>query len=120
MTAHGRILAFQREEARQEKLERARQEKLAEAQQEKLATPRKKKRRRKLTWEARRRRATPDWLSETQWRQLTWLYKLARALHLTVDHIQPLAAEDRCGLHVPWNLQLMGYRQNCLKGNEVE
>ena len=52
------------------------------------------------------------WKSET-----AALYEESRRLGLTVDHIEPLKGVDRCGLHVPWNLQLMTRSQNSKKGN---
>lgn len=65
--------------------------------------------RRRLT-----KQAMPPWMSA---KQLAPIYKEAREKGLTVDHIVPLAGDGVCGLHVPWNLQLMTLGDNIKKGN---
>lgn len=67
---------------------------------------------------ARRRaaklRATPPWVDHEA---INKIYQLAAFMALTVDHIEPLQGKNACGLHVPWNLQLLTARENSAKGN---
>lgn len=67
-------------------------------------------------------RATPAWLSDGQRQQIRDVYAAAAALteatgelHV-VDHIVPKMGKTVCGLHVPWNLQVMHWRLNATKG----
>lgn len=46
------------------------------------------------------------------------IYKEARARELTVDHIWPIKGESWCGLHVPWNMQLISLHENDCKNNK--
>ena len=68
-------------------------------------------------------RATPPWLSEAQKEQIKDFYWLARDLKLVsgesyhVDHIVPLQGKNICGLHVPWNLQILPAKVNIAKSN---
>jgi hypothetical protein len=72
---------------------------------------------------ARRRQAMPNWLTAEQHRQIAAFYVEARTIsRLTgvphhVDHIEPLAGVDVCGLHVPWNLKVLPAQINLAKGN---
>lgn len=67
---------------------------------------------------------TPTWLSKSQWTEIKQFYKDAEYLRnyakvwIVVDHIIPLRGRDVCGLHVPWNLQLLTAQENCSKHNK--
>lgn len=66
---------------------------------------------------ARRKRvkqATPSWLDIAA---LLPIYKEAQKLGMEVDHIVPINHPHVCGLHVPWNLQLLSHEDNLAKGN---
>lgn len=75
---------------------------------------------------ASKRSATPLWLNIEQLKEMEQIYKDAQELSwlseggLHVDHIIPLQNDLVCGLHVPWNLQIIparGENGNCAKGN---
>jgi hypothetical protein len=69
--------------------------------------------------------ATPKWLTQAQKDEMIQLYKLREQLSLEkgiiyhVDHIYPLISKDVCGLHVPWNLQVIPATDNLKKSNRV-
>lgn len=75
---------------------------------------------------ARKLSATPHWLSSEQQKEIDFLYWLARDLRATsgekyeVDHIIPLKSPVICGLHVPWNLQILPESVNRVKQNNFE
>lgn len=70
-------------------------------------------------------KATPSWLTKEQLSQIEAIYWLARLQYeLTdekyhVDHIVPLKGKTVCGLHVPWNLQVLPAKENISKGNKI-
>jgi hypothetical protein len=70
----------------------------------------------------REARATPKWLTPWQKAWIRALYKLADLLTkatgemYVVDHIVPLDGKIVCGLHVPWNMRVIHWRANAVKG----
>ena len=75
---------------------------------------------------AKKLSATPSWLTGPQRAQINRTYKLAHLMReitgkeYHVDHIAPLNGENICGLHVPWNLQVIQARDNLSKSNKFE
>lgn len=68
---------------------------------------------------ARLLNATPKWLTAEQMKQIEDIYKLAYEQGKAVDHIIPLQGKVVCGLHVPWNLQLLSKSENSAKSNRL-
>jgi 5-methylcytosine-specific restriction endonuclease McrA len=73
---------------------------------------------------ARELQAAPSWLTKEQWRDMAEMYADAqRITEMTgishdVDHIWPLKGRGSCGLHVPWNLQIISSEANNRKANK--
>jgi 5-methylcytosine-specific restriction endonuclease McrA len=74
--------------------------------------------------EERIRQATPPWLTKEQRTEMELVYRDAAELTMItgvkheVDHIQPIKGRKSCGLHVPWNLQVLTWRENNRKRNK--
>lgn len=74
----------------------------------------------------RNRQATPKWLTPEQRKQIVDIYEHMRDCRAVtgedyhVDHIVPLRGENICGLHVPWNLQVLPAYVNMSKSNTLE
>jgi hypothetical protein len=82
----------------------------------------------KVLCNARRRRhreATPAWLTTEQKEDIKQLYIEAQKItkltgvRYEVDHIIPLINDSVCGLHVPWNLQVIPKIDNLKKANKI-
>lgn len=76
----------------------------------------------------RRRRfrlATPRWLTAEQKMEIRLKYRLAielsrrTGIRHAVDHIVPIQGEEVCGLHVPWNLEVITQEENLKKSNKL-
>jgi len=71
----------------------------------------------------RSKNATPKWLTPEQKQQIVATYEHMRDCRAVtgeeyhVDHIVPLKGEHVCGLHVPWNLQVLPAYINIAKSN---
>lgn len=67
---------------------------------------------------------TPN-LSQVYLDEIKAIYKEARLISNEtgvqhhVDHIFPLTAKNCCGLHVPWNLQIVTAKENLKKHNKI-
>ena len=74
-------------------------------------------------YRARKLKASPEWLTKEHHADIQTMYSLAKKLERLcgvryhVDHIVPLQGKNVCGLHVPWNLQILTARANVTKGN---
>jgi 5-methylcytosine-specific restriction endonuclease McrA len=70
-------------------------------------------------------RATPKWLTDFDKQYIKHIYIQAKELQKLdripreVDHIIPLQGETVCGLHVPWNLQILTKSENSRKKNKL-
>lgn len=75
---------------------------------------------------SRMRCATPPWLNQDHLYEIQKFHWLASDLRCItgesyhVDHIVPILGSDVCGLHVPWNLQILPADLNVAKNNSFE
>lgn len=74
---------------------------------------------------AQKLNATPKWLTEDHKVTMQQLYierdklRSEKGIIYHVDHIVPLISDIVCGLHVPWNLQVIPAIDNLKKSNKV-
>ena len=72
---------------------------------------------------AKKIKAQPKWVDEAD---LVEMYEYSKEVQwlseepIHVDHIIPLCHPDVCGLHVPWNLQLIPASENFYKNNKFD
>lgn len=70
--------------------------------------------------------ATPSWLTAEQRAEMRGFYLESQRLSVLtgvphhVDHIVPIRGRAVCGLHVPWNLQVIPASSNRRKHNRYE
>lgn len=76
-------------------------------------------------YQARKLGATPKWLTPEDRKAMRAMYAEARrrtketGVDHVVDHVHPLRGRNFCGLHVPWNLQVLTAKANASKGNRL-
>ena len=69
--------------------------------------------------------ATPKWLTDEDKMSIQLIYDASIWMtqvfeeEFHVDHIVPLQGENVCGLHVPWNLQVIPAKENLSKSNKL-
>jgi phage FluMu protein Com len=81
---------------------------------------------RQKEYQVKKKNAVPPWLDGPQKAHIKRLYRLAWVMSDStgkpyhVDHIVPLQGKNVCGLHVPWNLQVLEATLNIKKSNTFE
>jgi 5-methylcytosine-specific restriction endonuclease McrA len=71
-------------------------------------------------YRAAKLQATPKGLTKEQLFEIKSFYVKAETSNCHVDHVLPLQGESICGLHVPWNLQILTGSENDSKGNKFD
>lgn len=78
---------------------------------------------RSIKYYRQRFKATPNWLSAEQRKEIREIYKRNTRLRAqgeitNVDHIVPICSDIVCGLEVPWNLEIITEEENLRKSNK--
>jgi hypothetical protein len=71
---------------------------------------------------ARKLQAMPLWVDRAALRAIyaeAEQISARTAIVNCVDHIYPLQGRNSCGLHVPWNLHILPFLENCRKANKL-
>lgn len=73
----------------------------------------------------RKLQCSPGWMNAGQLAEIQSIYELSGLLGLCgvkhhVDHIAPIQGREATGLHVPWNLRVVTWRENVSKSNSVD
>jgi 5-methylcytosine-specific restriction endonuclease McrA len=74
---------------------------------------------------AKKLQATPPWLTVEHFKSIERFYVISKEMELIsgvkyhVDHVVPLQGDTACGLHVPWNLQVIEASENLSKNNKL-
>lgn len=77
-------------------------------------------------YRANKYNAVPKWFNGEHNKETQNIYQECRNLSINkgfphqVDHIVPLNGETVCGLHVPWNLQIVSASYNSAKKNRLD
>lgn len=78
----------------------------------------------KAAYKASKKGATPDWVDHKviakRYDECKLLNDEAGYIKYHVDHIVPIRGKKICGLHVPWNLQVITAKENMQKSNKFE
>jgi len=74
------------------------------------------------TRQAKKRMACPDWVKMDEIKNIYLVRQEisdAAGVEYHVDHYYPIQGKTICGLHVPWNLQIITAEENLAKGNKM-
>lgn len=79
----------------------------------------------KRKYEMSKLQATPKCLIDSDFAAMSEFYKEAELLSkqgskFHVDHIVPIQSKLVCGLHVPWNLRVIHFKDNLSKSNKLD